>query len=263
MTTSPDVIEVQLTGDFAPNRVLVKGDGPPVVFLHGLLGQEWPAYLDDLSSAHRVFAPEHPGATDSDDLLRLDGFWDLALYYDELFDQLGLERFDLVGHSFGGMVAAEFAATFNDRVRRLVLIGALGLWLEDSPVEDHLLVSPDKRNTMLYHDATAPEVAVRLAEPATVEAAQEAFLDSFSGLASTAHFIHPIPERGLSRRIHRIQAPTLVIWGRQDGLVPARYALEFGRLLTDAQVEIIDGAAHYPYLEQREITSKATLGFLG
>jgi pimeloyl-ACP methyl ester carboxylesterase len=56
----------------------------------------------------------------------------LLLYYDDLFDRLGLDRVDLVGHSFGGMVAAEYAATFRDRVGKLVLIDAMGLWRDDT-----------------------------------------------------------------------------------------------------------------------------------
>src|SRR4051812_30359704 len=107
---------VQLGGELAPNPVIASGDGSPVVYLHGAFGQEWPGFLDDLAAEHRVYAPAHPGIEDPQDLARLDGFHDLVVYYDELLDALGVEEVDLVGHSFGGMVAAELAATLTRRV---------------------------------------------------------------------------------------------------------------------------------------------------
>jgi len=133
---------IELPGGFAANPVIIKGEGAPVVYFHGPFGQEWDGFLDDLAAYRRVYAPAHAGAEQTEDLDQLDGLSDLVLYYDDLFDRLGLDRIDLIGHSFGGMVAAEYAATFRDRVRQLVLIDAMGLWRDDAPVADHLLVSP-------------------------------------------------------------------------------------------------------------------------
>jgi len=253
---------IEMPGEFSPNPVISKGDGSPVVFLHGPFGQEWPGYLDDLATDHRVYAPAHPGAEDPTDLTRLDHLWDLVLYYDELFHCLELGRIDLVGHSFGGMVAAEIAATYPDRVRRLVLLDSMGLWLDECPVEEHVTVSPDVLHQLLYANPEAPEVAQRLTAPDDLAAAQAAMVRQFSATAATAHFTHPIPERGLSTRLHRIRAETLLLWGAQDGLVPPIYATEFQRQIADAQVALIDNAGHYPYLEQRIDVSRRTREFL-
>src|SRR5260370_36855795 len=188
---------IELRGGFEASPVIIRGEGAPVVYLHGPFGQEWDEFLDDLSSRRRVYAPAHAGAEETEDLEQLDGIPDLILYYDDLFDRLGLERVDLVGHSFGGMVAAEYAATFRDRVRKLVLIDAMGLWHDDAPVADHLLVSPEKLVKLLFHDPSKPEVASKVAMPAEREAMNAAIVRRFGALASTSHFIHPIPERGL------------------------------------------------------------------
>lgn len=253
---------VELPGGFGPNPVLAAGDGPPLVFLHGLFGPDWSGYLDELSTARRVLAPAHPGGDHPDDLALLDSVAELVLYYDDLFDALGLDRFDLVGHSFGGMVAAEYAATFRERVDRLVLIDPLGLWRDDVPVADHLLVADEARTRMLYRDATHPEIAERHREPSDLHEAQAHTVRQFAALAATAHFIHPIPERGLSKRLRRIAAPTLVLWGSDDGLVPPVYGADFCTAIPDARLELVEGAGHYPHLEQRATTASHTTCFL-
>lgn len=141
MTTAPN--PVALSSPFSSNPVIAEGQGDPVVFLHGPLGQEWSGFLDDLAADHRVFAPANPGIDEPAELDLLDGMHDLVLYYDELFDNLGIGvPFDLVGHSYGGMVAAEYAATYPRKVRKLVLIDSMGLWLDDAPVGDFVTVAP-------------------------------------------------------------------------------------------------------------------------
>jgi pimeloyl-ACP methyl ester carboxylesterase len=254
--------KVELPGGFAPNPVIVKGEGAPVIYLHGPFGQEWDGFLDDLATYRRVYAPAHAGSEDTDDLIYLDSVADLLLYYDDLFDQLGLDKVDLIGHSFGGMVAAEYAATFRDRIGKLVLIDAMGLWLGDAPVQDHLLVSPEKLVRLLFNDPAKPEVAAKLAMPKDPAAMNAALVQRFGALASTSHFIHPIPERGLERRLRRIKATTLIVWGAQDALIPAVYASEFERLIPAAHIQMIEGAGHLPQIEQRGGVSRVLKNFL-
>jgi pimeloyl-ACP methyl ester carboxylesterase len=74
-----------------------------------------------LAASCTVYAPEHPGTTvgDPDSVQHLDNLWDLVLYYYEILDQLGLQSVPIIGHSFGGMVAAELAANNPERVSKL------------------------------------------------------------------------------------------------------------------------------------------------
>ena len=254
---------VALSGSLSANPVIADGDGPPVIFLHGPFGQEWPEFLGDLAGAHRVYAPANPGADEPTDLEQLDDMHDLVVYYDELFEKLEIaEPFDLVGHSFGGMVAAEYAATYPGKVRRLVLIDSMGLWTDDVPVEDFVSVAPEVLVRRLWSDLSKPEVQARIAQPEDLALAQAEVIKQFMTVASVAHFTAPIPERGLARRLRRVRARTLLLWGAQDGLVPARYAEEFRRHLPGAEVEIVEGAGHYPYVEQREAVSRRVLDFL-
>ena len=78
----------------------------------------------------------------------------------------------------------------------------------------------------------------------------------------TSKFVWPIPDKGLAKRIHRIVAPTLVIWGKQDALVSVAYAAEFGRLIADSRVEILDECGHIPQLEQPDQTMSMVSRFL-
>jgi pimeloyl-ACP methyl ester carboxylesterase len=249
-------------GAFAPNPVLIKGDGHPVVYLHGPFGQEWLGFLDDLATQRKVYAPAHAGSVDNADLAQLDDLWDLILYYDDLFRALELNCFDLIGHSFGGMVAAEYAAAFPERVRKLVLIDAMGLWNPERPVEDHLLISPQRRTALRFHDAKSDVVAAFLATPEDPQAAQDAFIHQVLALSSTSHFIHPVPERGLHKRLRRITAPTLAVWGAEDQLTPPSYAEDFAAAIKDARVALVPNAGHTPHLEQRAEVSRLVNSFL-
>ena len=245
-------------------RVKIAGQGPPLVFLHGATGLRWDDFLDNLSQTHTVYAPEHPGTTpgDPDAIKSLDDLWDLVLYYYELFDRLELESPVVVGYSFGGMVASELAATDPGRAGKLVLISPLGLWRDDAPVKNAMSMAPDDLAKELFYE---PEGAVAkgvLAESDDPEEKLTALIQNTWNLGCTGKFIWPIPDKGLKKRMHRIKAPTLVIWGQQDGLVPAIYAREFTDRIAVARSEIVDRAAHMPQLEQLDTVSHAVQDFL-
>jgi pimeloyl-ACP methyl ester carboxylesterase len=257
------VLEVPHPGGYVANPVLVKGEGKPLVFMHGLFGQEWGGFLDDLAIIRKVYAPAHAGSVDLADLETLDGLWDLLVYYDDLFASLRLDRFDLVGHSFGGMMAAEFAAMYPERIGKLVLIDALGLWSDNYPVADHLLSTPAAQTAMRFHNLENAAVAKEISVPTEPDKVQAALVKRFLALSSTSQFIHPIPDRGLRKRLRRIKAETLIIWGAEDRLTPRAYADDFTAGISGARREIIADAGHTPQLEQRNLVSERVRAFLG
>ena len=242
---SEDIVELQ-SGKFK-TRVLTAGVGAPVVFLHGAGGLFWDPFLDALASGHRVVAPQHPGSGGSQGVEHLEDVLDLVLYYGELFDVLGLGRVSLVGHSFGGMVAAEIAATNPERIRALVLIAPLGLWKDDHPIPDISTLDPGDLPRLLFADPTGPLAA---AMPAPNPTDPEALFQAAMGMASILQFIWPIPDKGLSRRAYRIKADTLIVWGAQDGLIDPSYGPAFAAAIPNARLEVVDRAGHVPQLEQ-------------
>jgi pimeloyl-ACP methyl ester carboxylesterase len=240
--------------DKVRTTVRESGDGPPLIFFHGAAGLMWDPLLDSLAATHHVYAPMHPGTDGEhrDDVRQLSDVWDLVLYYAELFDSLGLEKAVLVGHSFGGMVAAEFAATYPKFVERLVLISPLGLWIDETPVGNPMMLDPMQLVQATFADLDGVPAKQMIQQMSSMIDQPEAAAEAWWVTACTGHFIWPLPDRGLKKRIHRVDAPSLVIWGREDGIIPAVYAEEFGDKLSDSQVEVVDGAAHMPHIERPE-----------
>jgi pimeloyl-ACP methyl ester carboxylesterase len=238
------------------------GDGPPLVFLHAGGGLD-PAdpMLAELAGSYSVFAPIAPGFADLADLDEIRDVHELALHYDDLFEALGLDGVPVLGHSFGAMTAAELAAHVPHRVSRLVLIAPVGLWSDDYQVTDIFSAKPPELPGILFADTSHP-VAQAMLGDAGREPDIEALVQLVSGLTTLAKFMWPIPDRGLSRRLYRISAPTLVLWGAEDGLVPARYADDFAAGIPNAEKLVVPGAGHMLPLEAPEETLTAIREFL-
>jgi pimeloyl-ACP methyl ester carboxylesterase len=251
-------------------KVRVAGSGPPVVFLHGAFGLQWDPFLDALAERFTVYAPEHPGTTPGkpDEIKPIDNLWDLVLYYYELFDALKLDAPAVIGHSFGAMVAAEVAATNPARVSKLVLIGPVGLWRDDAPVRNWMATPMPELPKYLFADQNSPMAKIMAGGAATLAGGEvpEAVIDMqvqlMWSLACTGKFVWPIPDRGLRKRLHRIAAPTLIVQGKQDGIVPPLYADEFASKIANAKVLMVDGAAHLPQVEQPATVVPAVTRFL-
>ena len=245
-------------------KVQVAGSGPPVVFLHGAYGLTWDPFLDGLAEHFTVYAPEHPGTTlgDPDGIKPLDNLWDLVLYYDELFAQLGLDNPTVIGHSFGGMVAAEIAACYPQRVGKLVLLSPIGLWRDDVPVKNWMIMPLEEVVKAVFYDPSGPLAQQMLSVPEDEKEAQDLQIRVTWSLACTGKFIWPIPDKGLKKRIHRIASPTLIIWGTGDKLVPPVYAEEFGSRIAGSRIEMVEQAAHLPQLEQLEHVSGLVRDFI-
>lgn len=245
-------------------RVLSAGSGTPVVYLHGPAGLTWDPFLDGLAGEHRVLAPEHPGTSPGhdQDIKALDELWDLVLHYYDLFDRLGLEAPHVVGHSFGGMVAAELAATDPGRVGRLVLISPLGLWAEEEPIAHYQMMTREELAAAMVADPDGEAAAWLASLPEDEKARQDAEIHWMWSMGCAGKFTWPIPERGLHKRLHRITSPTLVVWGDGDRIAPPSYARRWSDGLPAATVCMVEGAGHAPQLERPAETRERVTGFL-
>ncbi len=246
-----------LAGTPLTARVYVAGAGEPVVYFHGASGHAWTSLHDRLAQRFTVHAPMHPGWDDMADLNEFDSVADLVLYYVDVLDALGIGKTALAGHSVGGMVAAEVAAMRPDRVSRVALIAPWGLWRDDEPIADIWSQSPAELAALLWHD---PGGDVAKANAPVME--PESLLRGYLAGAAAAHFTWPIPDRGLRRRLHRVAAPTLLIWGREDRVVPVSYAGDFAALLPDSQTVLLDDAAHNVHIERADAVADAIAGHL-
>jgi pimeloyl-ACP methyl ester carboxylesterase len=248
-----------------PFKVHVAGKGPALVFFHGPWGLTWGPFLDALAERFTVYAPEHPGtsADEPEAVQQIDTLWDLVLCYDELLDQLRLPKARLVGHSFGAMVACEVAAQRPGRVRQLALLDPIGLWRDEAPVVNWMLLSPQELPQHVFSEPEGAAAKAMFSVPEDAEAAALARTRLIWAMGATGKFIWPIPDKGLKKRIHRIGAiPTLLVWGEDDRLVPLAYKDEFGKRLAQTRTEIVKGAGHAPHLEQPESTATLVQSFL-
>ena len=239
-------------------HVKVAGDGPPVLFFHSLAGLAWQPFLDQLAQRRTVYAPEHPGTSPGDPqaIAQVQTFWELLLSYEEMTRKLGLERPVAIGESFGGMVAADLAATFPRLFAKLVLLAPLGLWRDDAPIPLMELVAgpPEDLPKYLFAHPESEAAQAALALPSDPGQIPKAIAQGAWNIGCTTKFAWPIADHGLGRRLHRIQVPTLIFLGREDALVQVAYAAEFGGRIADSQVEVIDDCGHVLQVDQPEHT---------
>ncbi|MBM9468342.1 alpha/beta fold hydrolase [Nakamurella leprariae] len=244
-------VDVPNVGTFTVN-VVTTGSGDPLVFLHGY--ERHPgeaAFLTELGKSYSVVAPEQPGYGTSEGFENLTDIYDLVLFYRKFIETLG-GPVVLVGHSSGGMIAGEIAAFFPHLVKKLVLVDSFGVWIDDQPAPQDPFGAPKDVQAALWADPSAkpdPEPTIFVEDPNDPFGAM--FFQA-QNLGTATKFLWPIADRGLARRLPYVDAPTLVVNGAKDGVVPVAQAEEIARLVPTAELEIIDGAGHYPMFEQPE-----------
>ena len=243
-------------------RVLSGGAGAPLVYFHSFHERGgWPPFLERLAERFTVYAPFHPGVQGSGGVETLDDVADLTLAYDELFTALALPAAHLAGHFFGGMAAAELAAVFPARATRLVLISPLGLWLDQAPSVDVVTLPPDDLPAALFRDVGSAAAREWAQLPENDEANVAAQIESIQRRAAMAKFVWPIPDKGIKKRLHRVTAPTLVLWGDADRVNHIVYAEEWQRRIKGAAVRHLPGG-HMVLLESPDAAAKAVTEFL-
>ena len=258
--------KVSVLGGLLDITVHIAGEGEPLVFLHAASGLQWDEFLDGLADHYTVYAPAYPG-TDPDNpdaIQHITDMWDAVLAYDDVLDGLGLDHVRLVGHSFGGMLACELAAHRRSQIDKLVLIAPIGLWSEEAPytVPDWTALEPEDLTKVLFHRLDEPRVQQALVMPEDEETAALQVVQTIWTLGCTAKVIWPIPDKGLDRRIHRVTARSLIVWGENDSLIPPFYAQEFGKALNNSEIHMISNCGHVPPLEQLDALSGVVTPFL-
>jgi pimeloyl-ACP methyl ester carboxylesterase len=250
---------------------LDSGNGPAVLFIHGLLGshRNWAHLVDALDTRHRVVAPDLIGHGASAKPMGDYSLGAHAATLRDLLDHLGIARVTLVGHSLGGGIAMQFCYLFPDRVERLVLVSSGGLGRSVSPLlrsatlpgADWVLAlaaSGWVRNRAEAVGGTLRRLGVRPSADLT-----EGWL-GFSSLGeaetrraflATARSVIDPGGQTVTAHDHlpmAIAVPTLVVWGTRDRMIPAWHATTAQQAIAGSRVEMFEGAGHFPHLEQPE-----------
>lgn len=233
-----------------PVEVNVLGTGAPIFILHGAGGPRPDApFMHEMAKHGRVIAPTHPGFADTERGGHISGIDDLAHLYLDLLDVLDLHDVTLVGFSMGGWTASEMAVHRPHRVKKLVLVDAVGIKTDpgEAPEPPRLFdLTPEENAKRMFFDPKfAPNMAALSEDQQRVAKQNRKTAQLFIG----DPLLH---NPKLRRRLHRINVPTLLLWGSHDGLVTPAYGEAYRRSIPGARLEIIENAGHTPQTEQPE-----------
>ena len=239
--------------------VVRRGSGPQLLLLHGGYGPlAHLPFFARLTEQFDVIEPVHPGFAGSKIPPHFDNLEDLVYLYLDLMDELDLNDAILMGFSIGGWVAAEIAVRTTQRLVKLVLVGSVGIKpgkRETRDIADIFGLSPPDVVKLMFHDPSkARGVSTMSDEELTMVAASRIALAMYTW----EPYMH---NPKLPQRLHRINVPTLLIWGASDGVVSVKYGEAFRDMIPGARLVVVPEAGHLPQLEQPDIFLDHVLSF--
>jgi pimeloyl-ACP methyl ester carboxylesterase len=236
------------------------GAGRPLLYLHGAGTFWWMPVHDLLARRRRVLLPVHPGFGASEGLEAIESIEDLVFHTLDVLDTLGLDQVDVIGLSLGGWLGAELALRHPARVSRLVLVDAAGVRVLGVPMGDPFMLSPPKVRELMFHDPTSAVARAVLPDTPPPERLESVL----RGREAAARLLwNPAPQyRKLTSRLWRIAAPSLVVWGREDRLIPLAYGEAWARGIPGARLHVVDHCGHLPPFEHPERFAETVLNFL-
>jgi pimeloyl-ACP methyl ester carboxylesterase len=237
-------------------RILEAGSGPPVVYLHGAGGPNWYKLLETLSADWHVIAPEHPGFGRSEMPEWLSTVGDLAFFYLDAFAALGLEQVHLVGHSLGGWTAAEIAIRSTSRLKTLALLSPAGVPSLEEPYGDIFLWSPEEHARNSFFEPALAEERVRALDTADIDLTLQNRAAA-ARLAWTPRLHNP----QLPYWLHRIDVPTLLVWGTEDRICPFSCHLPYMRNIPGAELFALPRSGHALHTERPAEVAARLNGF--
>lgn len=259
-------------------RFWVEGQGAAVILVHGLpaSAEYWQYNVAPIARAYRVHALDLIGFGRSD-----KDIGDFSLSYGASFiagfmDALGIERATLVGNSLGGVICAQFAVEFASRLEKLILVGSAGfgrelqlfLRLWSVPVVGSVTFSLHQGafpliKRWVFHDSTSIDgewlagAVAMLRMPGVKENALKIARVGVNVGGQREQLF-----RELHRQLSHMTAPTLIIWGGHDSILPVSHAYTAHELIPNSQVKIMDRCGHVPQVERPREFNQLVLDFL-
>jgi pimeloyl-ACP methyl ester carboxylesterase len=217
-------------------RILRGGQGEPLVFFHGedAPPERLQAFLEPLAREFDVIAPVHPGFGGTSLPAGWNSVDDLVYHYLDLLDALGLTRVNIAGQSLGGWIAAELAAGWRERVKKLALVNAIGIKVEGIILTNLFMIPSARMAEMRISD---PAVRAAIA-PKTAEDRAAILYDKE---ASARFLFQKLYHPKLRARLARATSPTLVLWGAKNGLLPLDYGRAYAAAISGAKFATLPG----------------------
>lgn len=244
-------------------QTYIGGQGDPLVVLHGAGGNPgWRRWLDAVADYFTVYAPTHPGFGTSDSADWMESVRDLARYYLWFLDVMGLAQVHLMGMSMGGWTAAELAVMNPSVIDHLILVDPAGLKPEEGEILDIFFHSPDELLKFQFYDpAQVPEYQELYGQPPTPEQRdiQMRNREMTARLCWKPYMFNP----RLPYFLPRVTRPTLIVWGREDRIIPVECGEQYQRLLPNATLRVLDQCGHSPQIEKPDEFVDLVFEFLG
>lgn len=257
--TDPETLAIEVNG--FPTRIWKAGSGPKIGFLAGYGGlPRWIPFLDELAKSRTVIVPSLPGFPGGDrGHAVLDSHLDWLLAVREILDRADLAGADLAGSSVGASLALEVAALWPATVRKLAVVAPFGLFDEKNPPTDPWAQRADNVPGLMCAD---PETWKALKAPPDGANSIEWPIEQVRANEAAARIFWPLGNTKLEKRLRLIQAPTLLLWGEQDRIMPPSYAEVFARgIAGPTETRIIPGAGHLAELDRPHDAAAAVLAF--
>jgi pimeloyl-ACP methyl ester carboxylesterase len=251
---------IELSG--ARIHYLKAGQGRPLVVLHSVDGNlGWRSYLQQLAQHHTVYAVTLPGFGPSDRPVWLETFPDLTRLTLWLLEALGLQRVSLLGHFMGGWLAAEMAVWCPPVVDRLVLVAAAGLRPQQGDITDIFLQGQDGLHKLSVFDLEqTSEYKELFGHKLSPEERELSVKNQENALRYCwKPYMH---DTALPHLLPRVQAPTLIVWGKEDQIIPLECGELYRQALPHARLEVLSRCGHYPHLEKPEEFARVVSEFL-
>ncbi|MGF1578819.1 MAG: alpha/beta fold hydrolase [Gemmataceae bacterium] len=224
----------------------------PFLYLHSTLGESfrWFPFHEALSKHFHVYAPMHPGFSKSEGFDQIDSIEDMAFHYIEMFDALRFQEPIIIGGvSLGGWIAAEIACRWPERIKKLWIADAPGLWVEDVPLTDLFrhLPNPTKMREILFADTNFWMAREIIKD----RPSDEEIMVGYQNMTVLARVIWERPYNPkLADRLKRVECPTLLLWGEKDRLVPTAYGEAYRKCIKNSELKLIPDCGHLPMFEK-------------
>lgn len=238
----PDTVFLDVAGK--KTQVTIGGEGPPLLYLHSAGGEtDWMPFHAELAKKFKVYLPAHPGFALSGGLEAIRDIHDMVWHYVDLLAALKLERVPVIGFSLGAWLSMELAVLRPILVSKMVLVNAAGVRVENARMAELFIDDFDDMRKLLFFHPEDRKL-VEQAMPLSID--DPRILMWLRAREATARvgwnpYLH---NPRLPQHLHRIQAPTLVLWGRHDKLIPLPHGEFIASKIPGAKLEIFEDCGH-------------------
>lgn len=242
-------------------EIFTGGSGSPLVFLHGAGGNAgWQPWHDELSHTHTVYVPSQPGFNGTERPDWVYTITDVAHFNLEMIQTLGLDSYILMGSSMGGWVAAEMAAMCPPGLKALILVDAAGIKPEQGEIAEIFMCSSETRLKQRFFDPSQVPDYEHYTQSPTPEA--QVVEHANREMASRLCWKPYLHNFSLPYYLRKVSTPTLIVWGREDAIIPVECGELYQQALPHATLTIIDRCGHSPANEKPQDFLAAVTTFL-